>query len=167
MRLLVIRHAIAEDREEFARLGKDDALRPITRDGAREMERNVDGLRVAVPRIDRLACSQLVRARQTAAIVSAAYGLTDVPALDALAPEQPPESVLEWLGRLPDLDVVAIVGHEPHLGILVTWLLTGQQGSCLVLKKGGACFLELDRLQPRAGRLRWLLTPSQLRHLRA
>ena len=167
MRLVVIRHAIAEDREEFAGLRKDDALRPITRDGAREMERNVDGLRVAVPRIDRLASSRLVRARQTAAIVGAAYGLTEVPALDALAPEHPPDAILEWLRQLPDLDVVAIVGHEPHLGILVTWLLTGQQASCLVLKKGGACFLELDRLQPRAGRLRWLLTPSQLRHLRA
>jgi len=30
MDLLIVRHAIAEDREEFARSGKDDVLRPIT-----------------------------------------------------------------------------------------------------------------------------------------
>ena len=31
MELVVVRHAIAEDREAFARTGKDDAARPLTR----------------------------------------------------------------------------------------------------------------------------------------
>jgi phosphohistidine phosphatase SixA len=36
--LLVIRHAIAEDREVFAGTGKDDSLRPLT-DRGRGMRR--------------------------------------------------------------------------------------------------------------------------------
>jgi phosphohistidine phosphatase len=61
---------------------------------------------------------------------------------------------------------VAIVGHEPHLSGLVTWLMTGQIDSRLELKKGAACLLRFERA-PGEGEatLRWALTPSQLRDL--
>ena len=39
MRLLVIRHAPAEDRDEFAKTGKDDSERPLTDDGKAQMRR--------------------------------------------------------------------------------------------------------------------------------
>ena len=45
MRLLVVRHAIAEDREAFARSHKDDADRPLTSEGRRKMERAALGLK--------------------------------------------------------------------------------------------------------------------------
>ena len=59
---------------------------------------------------------------------------------------------------------VAVVGHEPHVGRLVTWLLTGSSESHVVFKKGGACLLDLG-VRPSAGGalLHWLLTPGQLR----
>jgi phosphohistidine phosphatase len=61
-----------------------------------------------------------------------------------------------------------IVGHEPHLGMLVTWLLTGVEESHVDLKKGAACLLEVEGAPgPGSARLCWSIAPSQLRDLAA
>ena len=73
MQVLVVRHAIAEQREEFAPTGKDDSQRPLTHDGRRKMRRGAVGLRAVVPAIDVLATSPLLRAVQTAEILAAVY----------------------------------------------------------------------------------------------
>lgn len=165
MQLLVIRHAIAEDREDFAAGGHDDSERPLTRVGKRRMRRNARGLRRVGPGIDVVASSPYVRALDTAKIVADALGYTDdIVIVDELTPEQPGEALLPWLStHAPDANV-AVVGHEPHLGRLVTWLLTGSSESHIVFKKGAACLLDLG-VRPSAGGalLHWHLTPSQLR----
>jgi phosphohistidine phosphatase len=167
MNLLVIRHAIAEDREEFAASGRDDSERPLTRLGRRRMRRNARGLRRLAPTIDVLATSPYVRAAETASIVADTLGIKgDAVAVDALTPEQPSDALLSWLSTHPADATVAVVGHEPHLGRLVTWFLTGSSESHVVLKKGGVCLLDLG-VRPAAGSalLQWLLTPGQLRSL--
>jgi len=165
--LLVIRHGVAEEREEFAASGKDDSLRPLTKEGRWKMERGAKALRHALPSLNVIATSPYTRAAQTAKIVAAAYDDVDVERLDALTPDGRPQAFLTWLrGRESD-DRVAAVGHEPHLGSLVYWLLTGEaiEGR-ISMKKGGACLLELDP-KSRAGKatLIWSLTPSLLRRL--
>ena len=167
MELLVIRHAVAEDREDFAATGKDDSLRPLTKDGRWKMERGVRALRHAIPSLSVIATSPFTRAAQTAKIVAAAYDDVDVEPLDALTPEGRPQAFLTWLRERESDDRVAAVGHEPHLGSLVYWLLTGEPAEGrIAIKKGGACLLELDG-RPRAGKatLIWSLTPSILRRL--
>ena len=59
MKLLLIRHAIAEDRFEFSRTGKSDYYRPLTERGRTRMARGAAGLRTLVPEIDVLATSPL------------------------------------------------------------------------------------------------------------
>jgi len=44
MQLLVIRHAIAMEREEYARTGRPDSDRPLTDTGRRRMRKNARGL---------------------------------------------------------------------------------------------------------------------------
>ena len=73
MYLLVIRHAAAMEKEQFARTGRSDDERPLTPAGKKEMARVARGLRRLVPKLDALAPSPLVRARDTAAIVARAY----------------------------------------------------------------------------------------------
>lgn len=167
MKLLVIRHGVAEDRDEFAAAGHDDdALRPLTRHGARQMERVVKALRRVRPSIDVLASSPYVRAMQTAELVARRYAHMAITPVDALTPDHPPTDFLRWVRAQAPVPTIAAVGHEPHLGRLVTWLLTGSPSGWLALKKGGACLLELpDR--PRAGSavVRWVLTARQLRDL--
>jgi phosphohistidine phosphatase len=171
MNLLVIRHAIAEDKEEFAATGRTDDLRPLTEAGRGKMRRAAQGLRAVIGRISLLASSPLVRARETAEIVAPPLGVPRVEIVDALRPERDYDELVEWLrGRAQPNDdedrTVAVVGHEPHLSGLVTWLMTGFDDSRLELKKGGACLLHFDD-EPSKGTatLRWLLTPSQLRDL--
>ena len=54
MELLVIRHGAAMDKDEFARTGKSDELRPLTSAGMEEMKEIAKGLRELVKKIDLL-----------------------------------------------------------------------------------------------------------------
>jgi phosphohistidine phosphatase len=167
MNLLVIRHAIAEDRARYAQTHADDAGRPLTAEGEKKMRRIARGLRAIVPEVNLLATSPLTRAMQTAAIVARAYERPAPAIVPVLAPAQPIEAVAAWLERQRRHDVVAVVGHEPALSRMVSWLLAGVDRSFLELKKGAACLVACeDTVAAGSATLRWALTPSQLRGLR-
>jgi phosphohistidine phosphatase len=162
MQLLVIRHAIAQAREEFT--GDDDALRPLTKEGRQQMQRVAKGLRHIVGDIDVLGSSPLLRAVQTAEIVAEEFGGVDITTVKALEPDSALPTFVKWLRTQRDAAVVAVVGHEPHLGTLITWLLTGLDEPRVPLKKGGACLLDFPSLPRKGGAtLRWALTPALLR----
>lgn len=128
------------------------------------MKRGAAVLRRVVRHIDVLGSSPLIRAMQTAEIVAKEYGEMDVVRVPALAPGKSPEEFLAWLrGQSSDASI-AVVGHEPDLGELATWLLCGQRESRIPIRKGGVCALELPGgADPGAGELHWLLTPELLR----
>jgi phosphohistidine phosphatase len=166
MKLLVIRHAIAEERDEFAFTGRPDSERPLTREGRERMRRAAQGLANVVEHIDVLATSPYTRAAQTADIVAAEYHL-DVAPVEELTSERAPDDILPWLREQDSGSTVAIVGHEPHLGFLVGWLLTGRHESFVELKKGASCLLEFDDPPaPGNATLLWALSPAHLRALR-
>jgi phosphohistidine phosphatase len=166
MHLLIIRHAIAEDRDEFATTGQPDEERPLTPEGKRRMRRNARGLRETAPEIAVLASSPLVRAGQTAEIVRDEYQLDDIETIEPLRPEKHPRELLDWLAKHPVDATVAVVGHDPHLGNLATWCLAGLAEPMVAIKKGGAALVEFDtKPAAKKGRLLWVLTPAQLRAL--
>ena len=163
MKLLVVRHGAAMEREDFASTGESDDLRPLTDEGKAEMKLIAARLRSEVAALDVLATSPLVRARQTAEIIAEPYEIADTQVTDSLVPGASFEDFVSWCAGLGDKKVVAVVGHEPHLGTLVTWLLAGGNQSRIRLKKGGACLVEFDSEPQRdSGILNWLLTPRQL-----
>jgi phosphohistidine phosphatase len=165
VRLLIIRHGPAGDREKWAAEGRDDRLRPLTREGKLEMQEVAAGLARLVPTIDVFVTSPLVRAAESAAIVSSSHK-SKIVTLDLLAPGHEPDGVLRWLADQRPAQTVALVGHEPDLGQLAGYLLTKQPTSFIDLKKGGACLLDLnDPPKPGRGTLKWLLTPRTLRML--
>jgi phosphohistidine phosphatase len=172
MKLLVIRHAIAEDRDRFARKHgseADDGLRPLTAAGRRKMRGGARGLRRLVPRVDLLATSPLTRAVQTADVVAAAYQIRKWAEVAQLAPDKPVTALLKWVqeqeAERPDA-TIALVGHEPQVGVFVSWMLTGLQESFVEFRKGGACLLRCKGdVKPGRATLLWLLKPSQLRAL--
>jgi phosphohistidine phosphatase len=167
MNLLVIRHAIAEDKDEWAVTGEPDGKRPLTEDGRKKMKRGAKGLRKMVANIDLLATSPLTRAVQTAEIVAREFEEIAVVVTDSLDPARPHDAFMDWFRSLDEVSTVAVVGHDPHLSSLVSWLMTGRDGGIIELKKGAACMLEVDRTgAPGNARLIWALTPDQLRALR-
>ena len=165
MKLLLIRHAIAEEREDFARTGKDDRLRPLTEDGRKKMKQVARGLQEIVPEIDLLATSPLTRAAQTGAIVDTVYGGLKEVEIDELSPESTPNDFLRWL-RKQKGDCIAAVGHEPSISLILSWLLTGSERRIFSFRKGGACLLEFTgEVGGGTATLLWALTPGQLRDL--
>ena len=161
MKLVIVRHADAGDKEEFAKTGEPDELRPLSDKGRKQMTSAVEGLRTLVPKCDLIATSPYVRAVQTAEIVSDAYGV-GAEETATLEPGAAPDDFVHWL-RNRDADVVIIAGHEPDLGELTTWLMTGASESHVEFKKGGACLLEFDGQVKRGGGvLRWLMGPKEL-----
>jgi phosphohistidine phosphatase len=165
MQLLVVRHAIAEDREAWA--SRDDSLRPLTDDGKKKMKEAAKGLRSLVPKLDVLATSPLTRAMQTAQILAKVYDKPEPVAVDALTPGQRPGALASWLRTQALEKTIAIVGHEPGLGAAASWLAAGTERSFLELGKAGACLLDLgERIDAGEAMLIWALRPSQLRALR-
>lgn len=164
MDLLVIRHAIAMDRDEFAETGQPDSERPLTDFGRRRMRKNVRGLRRVAATPEVIGTSPYARAAETARMVAEGFGIEAVETLDVLTPDHHPGDLLPWLSQQSRDATVAIVGHEPHLGILITWLVGGIASPNAELKKGGACLLHLgDRLEAGTAMMRWLLTPAHMR----
>ncbi|HVT16186.1 MAG TPA: histidine phosphatase family protein [Thermoanaerobaculia bacterium] len=165
MRLLIIRHATAEEREDFARTGKDDRLRPLTDEGRKKMKQGVRGLKNIVPEIDLLATSPLTRAAQTGAVIDSVYGGVREVEVEELSPEAPPVEFLRWL-RQQEHETVAVVGHEPSISLILSWLLTGTERRIFSFRKGGACLVEFaGEIGAGTATLLWALTPAQLRAL--
>lgn len=165
MDLLVIRHAIAGDRDEWAKTGRPDHERPITDEGRERMRENARAIRRLVPKLDLLATSPFVRAVETAEVVAEAYdeiGIMDAP---VLAHGKSPDEVCAWLATRPE-ERIAVVGHEPDLGQLVSWLVFGGVTAGIGLKKGGASLVRSDGAFARGtGELKWLLPPKVLRRV--
>jgi phosphohistidine phosphatase len=162
--LLVVRHAIAEDRDEAARAGRTDEQRTLTRQGRERMRLGARGLARLVPKLDAIASSPLPRAWQTAEVLSCAFHDLAITELSALAPGGRPSAVADWVAGNAADGTVALVGHEPDLGGLVSWLLAGG-GAFVPLRKGGACLLEASSAGSGMAKLHWCLTPKQLRLL--
>jgi len=161
VRLLVVRHAIAEARESGTRTPKDDESRALTPEGRRKMERGAAGLRQIVPEIELLASSPLRRAAETADIIAQAYGDLRVERIAELAPAAGIDRVITWLESQRARGTIAVVGHEPDLSQTVCALLAGTNGPFLELRKGAACLLEFPSAVGRgAATLDWFLGPS-------
>jgi phosphohistidine phosphatase len=164
--LVVVRHAVAKDREAFARTGADDSERPLTRRGRREFKKGARGIARLVGDVDVLATSPLVRAVETAALLARALGGVRAVRRSELEPDASPRGLLAWLGSHGRRATVAVVGHEPHLSLLVATCAAGRASDLLDLDKGGACLLSFEGApRPGGAKLLWLLTASQLRRL--
>jgi phosphohistidine phosphatase len=168
MKLLLLRHAVAEDRAAFAASGKEDRHRPLTEVGRKKMRKIAEALSGLLPELPLIATSPYARARETAEILARAY--PELPVLSErpeLAPAGSSTTLLKFLQAQKSLPIVACVGHEPNLSQLAGWLLAGQEKSILEMRKGGACLLGFTgRIAPGNATLLWHLTPSQLRALR-
>lgn len=166
MNILVVRHAIAEEREVFAKKNDNDDERALTKRGMERMGQGARGLSKLVEHIDVLVSSPLVRARQTAEILAKAIKLRKQLEIPELAPGSGPTAVTDWLQQLAPQSTVCLVGHEPDLSELIAWLTCGRAAGYVDLKKGGACLLDCPATPARdTATLLWSLAPRQLRLL--
>jgi phosphohistidine phosphatase len=159
--LYVVRHAEAEDPPP----GMRDAQRRLTEKGRRDFTRAAQGLAVLEVGLDTILTSPLVRARETAEILAKELGGPEPRLEDDLAPGGSLEALLR--GLRDQGSRIAVVGHEPGLGHLVSLAASGRVTGGTPLRKGGVARLDFPGApQPGAAVLSWLLTCKQLRRLR-
>jgi phosphohistidine phosphatase len=167
MKLSFLRHAIAVDRGTAGY--EKDSERPLTKEGEKKMRRIARGMPSIGLSFDLVLSSPFIRARRTAEIVAETFGIEEKLALTPHLETggDPRRLVEEIASRSLGLDSVLLVGHEPYLSGLISVLLGGDQQLAIVLKKGGLCQLQIEKLMyGRCAQLEFLLTPRQLRRIR-
>jgi phosphohistidine phosphatase len=166
LELLIVRHGPAGDAAEKAawkRSGRPDSERPLTKDGRRRTRAAAAGLARLADGFKLVATSPWTRASQTAGLVAKALG-ADLVECPSLVPGSALEDALAWL-RTRREKRIALVGHDPHLSRLASWLMTGRDHAVLRLKKPQALLLQLEDLEAGDGELIWSLPPRSLRAL--
>lgn len=164
MELLIVRHAIAHERDP-TRWG-DDRARPLTAPGIKRARRAAAGLKQLIAPPERVLTSPLTRAEQTAQLLREAAGWPQAKVCALLAPGGSPAALLALLALLAAERIAraAIVGHQPDLGKLLALCLPGPADAAFELRKMGVALVSFAGA-PRAGRgtLQWLVAPRLLR----
>lgn len=165
--IYLMRHGIAADRDPGG--SSDDGKRPLTLEGKLKLRGMAKGLDRLGVEWDWVITSPLLRAIETADVVTEEMGL-DPPReiCSALTPDDgSPQKLFSCFAQHPERTRVLLVGHSPSLGELASELLGGGHEANLVFKKGGCCLITYDGF-PSAkapGRLEWWLTPRLMRKL--
>ena len=159
-RIYLVRHGEAED---LSRTGRDRD-RALTAEGHERTRRAARGLLSleAVP--ERLIASPLVRARETADELASVFARVQREEWEELAPGVDEIALTARLERLDPRADVMLVGHEPDLGELLAYWLTGSRtGFRTRFRKGAVACLRAGMLPPQSqATLEWLLTTKQL-----
>ena len=165
MLVYLVRHAAAFNADPDR--WPDDRDRPLTPTGSKRFRRAARGLGSLAPAVDHVLASRFVRARQTALLLAEAAGWPRQRPCPALESGPTPQEALEALSPFRTAGAVALVGHEPNLSELASYLLSGAgAGVSFEWKKGGVACLELaEDALPGGARLHWFLPPRALRSL--
>ena len=160
MDLYILRHGIAEEVNETG-LDRD---RVLTEEGIEKTRAAGKALRKLNLQFDAIFTSPFARARQTAEIVAEELGATDLlHCVDGLSADSSTGEALKSLQKVIRKHTsVLVVGHEPILSEMISFLLSGSPTLSITMKKGGFCKLYCVRPEPGAARLDWLLTPKHL-----
>lgn len=156
MRIFIVRHAAAEDRDD--RKYPDDGLRPLTAAGRKQFKRLLKKLAADefLPQV--LATSPLLRCRQTAEIIADEIAHCPAPEeVSQLAPGSDLDALIAWTRQRP-ASHVAWVGHAPDVEELTAALIGGRRAA-IHFGKGTIAAIDFDDDQPLAvgqGELRWL-----------
>jgi phosphohistidine phosphatase len=139
--LLLLRHGIAEPREE----GRSDAARALTAAGRRRCAAVLTRLHQRGLAADLMLSSPLVRARQTAELaVQTNLAPSLVLAEDLMPGGDPLSQLATWLAVVParsgQRPRLLLVGHEPDLGDLASALI-GAPAGAITLRKSGLALL--------------------------
>lgn len=166
MQLILVRHGLAQDREEFAqRTNLEDSFRPLTLKGRKKMMRISRELKSWLGEVDLIVASPYARAKQTAEVLLEEFGQRKIREASELVPHSPPNMFLQWLkAHGKTYKKIIAVGHEPQMSAFASYLMTGSSEPILMLKKSGVACLQLSSwtdLLPGEAELIWLLQPKQ------
>jgi phosphohistidine phosphatase len=164
MNIHLLRHGIA------AAIGQEnnfrDEQRALTPEGIAKMRQAAHGLKRLQVNFDVIASSPLIRARQTAEIVAEALKFCQpLDEWDELVPEGAIDAVLRRLHDFRECRSVLLVGHQPSIGCIASYLVFGDARVSLPFKKGAVFCVQASDPPPWAGELLWMLPSRMLRQI--
>ena len=124
MTLYLIRHAHAGQAHHD---DPDDHLRPLSRKGQKQAEALAQALAVLEVRCDRLFSSPYTRAAETAAPLTPYVRGRRLELLAELTKDDYSGLLKTLHANLKSDETVALVGHEPYLSSLTSYLLSGSK----------------------------------------
>ncbi len=159
MEIWILRHAKAEEGGP-ALSDEERALTPAARKRMRAAARTIARMEA---KLDAILTSPLRRARQTAEPVARALDRrTELIETVSLAPGADPADVLREIEK-GGFSRVLLVGHMPHLGRLLAYLITGRSSPAIEIKKGSLARIEFEgRTAKPPGTLTLMLTNRAL-----
>ena len=145
MKLLVVRHAIAEDTSPT---GKDED-RPLSLKGREIFWKICKSLNHLDLKFDLLLDSPLLRSQQTADIFCEHFFVQKRARSSNLKPlSEVSELFLEI--KAGNASSIVVIGHQPFLTKFINYCVTKDQRVFILLKRGGMAFLEFP-LAVKAG----------------
>jgi phosphohistidine phosphatase len=162
MLLLLVRHANAGTRDPAQ--WPDDRDRPLTEKGRKVQAEVSRFLRKRDLAPSLVITSPWARAEQTAAILVQVAQVAQPPVpCEALADDPDLNRLQQCVGDQSPDAIVAMVGHSPWMEDLASILLGGSSTSIRMdFPKSGVMGIDLDRLEPGAGELRWFVRPKMI-----
>jgi phosphohistidine phosphatase len=157
MHVYVLRHGIAED----AKSGESDSNRALTPEGRKKLSSVLERAESAGVAPSVILTSPYLRAKQTARMAAQAFDREDaVIETSALVPSGSPELVWDEISEYRAEAQVMVVGHEPLLSELVSYLLDSPSLR-IEMRKAAMVAISIESLRggPR-GVLQWMLTPK-------
>jgi phosphohistidine phosphatase len=140
VKFIFVRHGIAVDKKN-GQSDLDDAVRELTREGIKETKIVVKTLKPLFKDIDVIYSSPMVRAVETAQIISKYFPKKKFELMPSLDPSIASEAFLADLSLINIEGSYCFVGHEPHLTTTISKLLK-EQTSTIELDKSGIIVLE-------------------------
>lgn len=160
MRVLFLRHADAEV------LRTTDEARPLTSKGNRQARIVGEFLASSGLRPSMILTSPLVRARETAGVVTAVAGLPDPEVAGWLACGMTPARCYAECGKLAaDAGDILLVGHEPDFGeVIGEWIGGGGAMASVRVRKASLTGLNVCAFAPGGAGLEFLLPVKLISH---
>ncbi|MCC7460748.1 MAG: histidine phosphatase family protein, partial [Proteobacteria bacterium] len=150
MKLLMIRHGKAEDREVWATKKLQDNERPLTSEGIEEFTQVSKALPALISKIDRIFSSPFKRTMQTAEILQKFFPDTKITAQEVLLQGTSWKDVQNFLLKEWNKDgLICIIGHENHMSTVLAGLLNSTDENMLRFKKGGSALIDLELRETR------------------
>jgi phosphohistidine phosphatase len=114
---------------------------------------------------DAILCSPKKRSKQTAGIVAEETGFPPEKIIetDKVKAMAPADVTVRTLAEISGAERVLIAGHLPSVAEVASFLLTQGSKASVQFEMGGCCCIDVDELPTHSGRLRWYLTPAQLK----
>jgi phosphohistidine phosphatase len=159
-RIYLVRHGEAEDVSSTGR----DRDRALTPDGRARTRRAARGLARFEAEPALLVSSPLLRARETADEIAAIFQRARREIWDEMSAGVDEYALVARLEKTNPREDVMLVGHEPDLGELLAYFLTGSRSGFRTRFRKGAVASVRAGMFPPQGRatLEWMLTTKQL-----